>query len=63
MLGAMTPRTTHRVTRSLIVRVIEGRGERRIVVHDLRSRQVREFGSWDEALAFVRALSEATGLR
>jgi hypothetical protein len=59
----MTPRTTNRVTSSLIVRVIQGRGGPRIVVHDLRSRQVREFGSWEAAMAFARALSEATGLR
>jgi hypothetical protein len=59
----MTPRTTNRVTRSLIVRVIEGRGARRIVVHDLRSRQVREFATWEDALAYARSLTEVRGLR
>ena len=55
--------TRPKVTTSLIVRVIEGRGGRRIVVHDLRTRQVREFASWEAALAFARALSESSGLR
>lgn len=47
----------------MIVRVIDGRGGRRIVVHDLRSRDVRSFDTWEAALAFVRARSEARGLR
>ena len=55
--------TRPKVTTSLIVRVIEGRGGRRIVVHDLRSRQVREFTTWEDALAFARTLTEARGLR
>ncbi len=55
--------TRPRVTTSLIVRVIEGRGGRRIVVHDLRSRQVREFVSWEDALAYARSLAELRGLR
>lgn len=59
----MTPRTTNRVTRSLIVRVIDGRGGRRIVVTDLRSREAQSFATWEAALAFVRARSEASGLR
>ena len=59
----MTPRTTNRVTSSLIVRVIDGRGGRRIVVHDLRSREVQSFTNWEAALAFVRARSETRGLR
>lgn len=49
--------------RSLIVRVIDGRGGRRIVVHDLRSREVRSFATWEAALAYARTLSEASGLR
>lgn len=59
----MTPRTTNRVTSSLIVRVIDGRGGRRIVVHDLRSREAQSFATWEAALAYVRARSEARGLR
>ncbi len=59
----MTPRTTNRVTSSLIVRVIDGHGGRRIVVHDLRSREVQSFATWEDALAYVRARSEARGLR
>jgi hypothetical protein len=55
--------TRPRITTSLIVRVIEGRGGRRIVVHDLRSRQVREFSSWEDALAYARSLAEVRGLR
>lgn len=55
--------TRPRITTSLIVRVIEGRGARRIVVHDLRSRQVREFATWEDALAYARALAEVRGLR
>jgi len=59
----MTARTTNRVTRSLIVRVIDGRSGRRIVVHDVRSSEVRSFGTWEAALAFARARSETDGLR
>ncbi len=59
----MTPRPTDRVTSSLIVRVIDGRAGRRIVVHDLRSREVQSFATWEAALAYVRARSEARGLR
>ena len=55
--------TRPRITTSLIVRVIEGRGARRIVVHDLRSRQVREFATWEDALAYARTLTEVRGLR
>ncbi|HZJ10261.1 MAG TPA: hypothetical protein VFD39_11240 [Trueperaceae bacterium] len=52
------------VTTSLVVRVIAGgRKGDRIVLHDLRSRQVNEFRSWEEALAHMRALSERSGLR
>jgi hypothetical protein len=51
------------VRTSLIVRVVEGREGRRIVIHDLRSRQVHEFPSWDAAINFLRALSEKQGLR
>jgi hypothetical protein len=52
-----------RITTSLIVRVVDGRGGRRIVVYDLRSREVQAFATWEEALAFARAVSEASGLR
>lgn len=55
--------TRPKITTSLIVRVTEGRGGRRIVVHDLRSRQIREFGSWEAALAFARSLTQMDGLR
>lgn len=59
----MTPRTPNRVTSSVIVRVIDGRGGRRIVVHDVRSREVQTFATWEAALVFLRARSEASGLR
>jgi len=59
----MTPRTPIRVTSSVIVRVIDGRGGRSIVVHDVRSRDVQTFATWEAALAFLRARSEASGLR
>lgn len=59
----MPPRTPIRVTSSVIVRVIDGRGGRSIVVHDVRSREVQTFATWEAALAFVRARSEASGLR
>lgn len=53
-----------KVTTSLVVRVITGGREgKRIVLHDLKSRAVREFRSWEEALAHMRALSEQHGLR
>ncbi len=55
--------TRPKITSSFIVRVVEGRGGLRIVLHDLRSRQVREFRSWSAALAFVRNRSEQDGLR
>lgn len=52
------------VTTSLVVRVIAGgRNGDRIVLHDLRSRQVKEFRSWEAAFAHMRALSEQSGLR
>lgn len=47
----------------MIVRVVDGRNGRRIVLHDLRTKQVREFESWDEAVAFMRGASEQRGLR
>ena len=52
-----------KVTASLVVRVIEGRNGPRIVLHDLRSRAIREFRSWDDALAHMRALTARSGLR
>lgn len=52
-----------KVTASLVVRVIEGRDGDRIVLHDLRNRSIREFRSWEEALAHMRALSRRSGLR
>ena len=55
--------TRPKVKTSLIVRVVEVRGARRIVVHDLRSRQVREFATWEDALAYARTLTEVRGLR
>lgn len=51
------------VRTSLIVRVVEGREGRRIVLHDLRNRQVHEFRTWEAALDFVRTLTEQKGLR
>ena len=51
------------VTTSVIVRVVEGRDGRRIVLHDLRNRQVHEFTTWESALRFVQAISEKKGLR
>lgn len=59
----MPTRTTNHVTRSLIVRVVDGRAGRRIVVHDVRSNDVRAFATWEAALAFARARTEAEGLR
>ncbi len=53
-----------KVVSTVIVRVVEsGRGERSIVLHDLISREVREFGSWEEAVAHLRRRSESRGLR
>ncbi len=55
--------TRPRVTTSLIVRVIEGRAGKRIVLHDLRRRQVLEFATWREALEHMRTLEPPRGLR
>lgn len=55
--------TRSTVRTSLIVRVVEGREGRRIVVHDLRTRQVHEFHTWDAALRFARSLDHKRGLR
>lgn len=52
-----------RVAASVIVRVVDGRNGRRIVVHDLRSRKVCEFVSWADALTFLRGVAEEQGLR
>lgn len=51
------------VLTSVIVRVVEGREGRRIVLHDLRTRQVHEFRTWEAALDFMRTLTQARGLR
>lgn len=51
------------VRTSMIVRVVEGRDGCRIVLHDLRSRQVREFKTWEAALRHVRSVAERRGLR
>jgi len=51
------------VRSSWIVRVVEGRHGRRIVLHDLRSRQVHEFTTWDAAISFMRELTDQHGLR
>jgi hypothetical protein len=51
------------VRTSMIVRVVEGREGRRIVLHDLRNRQVREFTTWEAALGYARTVSEKRGLR
>ncbi len=51
------------VRSSWIVRVVEAREGLRILLHDLRSRQVHEFASWEAAIAFLRSLSERRGLR
>lgn len=47
----------------MIVRVVDSRHGRRIVLHDLRTKQVREFDTWDEAVAFMRGAAEQRGLR
>lgn len=53
-----------RVVSSVIVRVVEsGRGERAIFLHDLLWREVREFRSWEEAVAHLRRRSESRGVR
>ena len=51
-----------RVIASIIVRVVEtGRGETRIVVHDLIGRSVKEFQSWEAALEHLRKRSDGSG--
>lgn len=52
-----------RVRASLIVRVVDAGGHRRIVVHDLRSREVVSFAAWAEALRYLRRVGEERGLR
>ncbi|HEX7040676.1 MAG TPA: hypothetical protein VF202_11205 [Trueperaceae bacterium] len=53
-----------RVVSTVIVRVVEsGRGQRSIVLHDLIAREVREFRTWEEAVAHLRRRSEARGVR
>ena len=52
-----------RVRHSAIVRVIEGRHGVRIQVHELGTREVREFRDWEAALAFVRSRAEGRGVR
>jgi hypothetical protein len=52
-----------RVAASLIVRVVDGHDGRRIVVLDLRSKEVREFRTWATALEFVQHVAEEEGLR
>lgn len=56
-----------RVVASIIVRVVEtGRGETRIVVHDLIGRTVKEFRTWEAALEHLRSRSDSSsagGLR
>ena len=52
-----------RVRHSAIVRVIEGRQGVRIQVFELRTREVREFGDWEAALAFVRSWGGGGGVR
>lgn len=64
MAGGSVGRPTRRTVRSSwIVRVVEGRLGRRIVLHDLRSRQVHEFTTWDAALGFMRSTTDQHGLR
>ncbi len=48
---------------SLIVRVVDGRDGRCIVIHDLRSREVREFRTWAAALQYAQRVAEEQGLR
>ena len=53
-----------KVVSSVIVRVVEkGRGERSIVVHDLLRRELKEFSTWEEAVAHLRRRSETRGVR
>lgn len=55
---------TGRVISSVIVRVVDaGRGETRIVVHDLIGRSVKEFRTWEAALEHLRQGSRPRGLR
>lgn len=61
--GSLGRRTPRMVRSSWIVRVVEGRHGRRIVLHDLRSRQVHEFTTWDAAISFMRELTDQHGLR
>ncbi|HZW28927.1 MAG TPA: hypothetical protein VFF08_10760 [Trueperaceae bacterium] len=53
-----------KVVSSVIVRVVDtGRGRRAIVVHDLLRREVREFRTWEEAVAHMRRHAEERGVR
>jgi len=52
-----------RLRASVIVRVLEGRRGMRIQVVVLGHDQVREFGTWEEALRFVRRTTATSGLR
>ena len=52
-----------RLRASVIVRVLEGRRGMRIQVVVLGRGRVREFGTWEEALRFVRRTTAASGLR
>jgi hypothetical protein len=52
-----------RVVQSAIVRVVERPEGVRIQVFAFGSRAVREFDSWAAALAFVRSVTERSGLR
>lgn len=61
--GSLDIRAPRTVRSSWIVRVVEGRQGRRIVLHDLRSRQVHEFPTWDAAVTFMRSLIDQHGLR
>ncbi|HLV11727.1 MAG TPA: hypothetical protein VKY42_04695 [Trueperaceae bacterium] len=55
---------TGRVVSSVIVRVVDsGRGGTSIVLLDLQSRELREFRTWEEAMDYMRRLSESRGLR
>lgn len=52
-----------RVRFSAIVRVIEGRHGVRIQVHELGTREVREFRDWEAALDYVRSWRDGRGVR
>lgn len=52
-----------KVMTSLVVRVVTTDDRVRILLHDLSGRTVREFRSWEEALAHMRELSQRSGLR